>query len=162
MTPSSRSVLRGILAGGLVAGILDITDALVFHGLRGVSPVRILQAIASGLLGRDAFAGGAATAALGLSLHFVIAFGAAAVYGVASRRLSVLVERPWLAGPIFGLAVPTVVPGVPSEVLIPRSTWPDPAAYDAQARKLSTMFRENFEHYRAQVPGAVAEAGPTL
>ena len=109
MTPSSRSVLRGILVGGLVAGVLDITDALVFHGLRGVAPGRILQAIASGLLGRDAFDGGAATAALGLGLHFVIAFGAATVYGVASRRLSVLVERPWLTGPIFGLAVYAVM-----------------------------------------------------
>ena len=58
MTPSARSVLRGILVGGLIAGVLDITDAFVFHGLRGVAPVRILQAIASGLLGRDAFGAG--------------------------------------------------------------------------------------------------------
>ena len=109
MTPSARSVLRGILVGGLIAGVLDITDAFVFHGLRGVAPVRILQAIASGLLGRDAFAGGTATAALGLGLHFVIALGAATVYGVGSRRLSVLVERPWLTGPMFGLAVYAVM-----------------------------------------------------
>jgi phosphoenolpyruvate carboxykinase (ATP) len=54
------------------------------------------------------------------------------------------------------------VPEVPGNVLVPRDTWADPAAYDAQARKLSTMFRENFEHYRAQVPEAVAAAGPTL
>ena len=105
MTPSSRSVLRGILVGGLVAGILDITDALVFHGLRGVAPVRILQAIASGLLGRDAFAGGAATAALGLGLHFVIAFGVVSVYFLASRWLPVLAEKPFLFGPLYGIGV---------------------------------------------------------
>jgi phosphoenolpyruvate carboxykinase (ATP) len=64
--------------------------------------------------------------------------------------------------PVFGLEVPTAVPDVPGSVLVPRDTWADPAAYDAQARKLSTMFRENFEHYRAQVPEAVAAAGPTL
>jgi phosphoenolpyruvate carboxykinase (ATP) len=64
--------------------------------------------------------------------------------------------------PVFGFEVPTAVPEVPGNVLVPRDTWADPAAYDAQARKLSTMFRENFEHYRAQVPEAVAAAGPTL
>ena len=62
--------------------------------------------------------------------------------------------------PVFGVEVPTAVPEVPGSVLVPRDTWADPAAYDAQARKLSTMFRENFEHYRAQVPEAVAAAGP--
>jgi len=63
--------------------------------------------------------------------------------------------------PVFGVEVPTAVPDVPGNVLVPRDTWADPATYDAQARKLSTMFRENFEHYRAQVPEAVAAAGPT-
>jgi phosphoenolpyruvate carboxykinase (ATP) len=63
--------------------------------------------------------------------------------------------------PVFGFEVPTVVPDVPGDVLAPRATWADPAAYDAQARKLATMFRENFEQYRAQVPESVAAAGPT-
>ena len=63
--------------------------------------------------------------------------------------------------PVFGVEVPAGVPGVPTEVLTPRGTWADPAAYDAQARKLVTMFRENFEQYRPQVPEAVTAAGPT-
>ncbi|MCU1262873.1 MAG: hypothetical protein JWO80_5758, partial [Bryobacterales bacterium] len=54
-----------ILWGGLIAGILDITDALVFFGLRGAKPIRILQSIAAGLLGPKAFKGGVGTAALG-------------------------------------------------------------------------------------------------
>jgi phosphoenolpyruvate carboxykinase (ATP) len=62
--------------------------------------------------------------------------------------------------PVFGLQVPTVVADVPSQLLSPRGTWGDPTAYDAQARKLATMFRENFEHYRAQVPDSVGNAGP--
>jgi phosphoenolpyruvate carboxykinase (ATP) len=62
---------------------------------------------------------------------------------------------------VFGFEVPIAVPDVPGAVLVPRGTWSDPGAYDAQARKLATMFRENFEHYRAQVPEAVAAAGPT-
>ncbi len=64
------------------------------------------------------------------------------------------------ADPIFGVAVPRAVPGVPAEVLTPRNTWPDKAAYDAQARKLAEMFAKNFQTFAAQVPAAVAAAGP--
>src|SRR4051812_44118849 len=62
--------------------------------------------------------------------------------------------------PVFGFEVPVSVPDVPQSVLSPRSTWSDPAAYDIQARKLATMFRENFEQYRSQVPESVVRAGP--
>jgi phosphoenolpyruvate carboxykinase (ATP) len=48
---------------------------------------------------------------------------------------------------------------VPSKVLNPRSTWPDPSAYDAQARKLAAMFRENFETFGSVEP-AIKNAGP--
>ncbi len=67
---------------------------------------------------------------------------------------------PTVTDPIFGLDVPTECPGVPSELLQPRSTWPDPAAYDEQARKLALMFRENFELFGSEVPSAVRAAGP--
>jgi phosphoenolpyruvate carboxykinase (ATP) len=46
---------------------------------------------------------------------------------------------------IFGLAVPTECPGVPGEMLVPRNTWADKAAYDVAATKLRVMFRKNFE-----------------
>jgi phosphoenolpyruvate carboxykinase (ATP) len=61
--------------------------------------------------------------------------------------------------PVFGLAVPTEIKGVPSKVLNPRSTWPDPVAYDAQARKLAGMFRENFDTF-GSVESAIKNAGP--
>jgi phosphoenolpyruvate carboxykinase (ATP) len=60
---------------------------------------------------------------------------------------------------IFGLGVPTAVPGVPSEVLDPRGTWPDGAAYDEQARKLAGMFRTNFERF-GQTADDIRGAGP--
>ena len=60
---------------------------------------------------------------------------------------------------IFGLAVPTEIPGVPSEVLNPRTTWLDPKAYDAQAKKLAEMFRENFAKF-GTVDAAIRNAGP--
>ena len=61
--------------------------------------------------------------------------------------------------PIFGLAVPSAVPGVPHEVLDPRGTWPDAGAYDAQARKLAGMFRTNFEKF-GHADERVKAAGP--
>jgi len=61
--------------------------------------------------------------------------------------------------PVFGLAIPSEVGNVPSEVLNPRRTWPDAAAYDAQARKLAEMFRKNFEKF-GDVDPAIKNAGP--
>ena len=58
--------------------------------------------MASGLLGPKTFQGGAKTAALGLFLHFLIAFSWAASYYVASRRISFLTERPMIAGLFYG------------------------------------------------------------
>ena len=62
--------------------------------------------------------------------------------------------------PVFGLNIPRSIPGVPAEVLDARATWADPAAYDAQARKLAGMFRENFAKFEANVDSSVRNAGP--
>ena len=62
--------------------------------------------------------------------------------------------------PIFGLNMPTSVEGVPSEVLNPRSTWSDGAAYDQQAAKLASMFRENIKKFGEAVPANILAAGP--
>ena len=96
---------QAILLGGLGAGVLDFTAACVTNASRGVTPMRIGQSIASGLLGRAAFNGGYKTAALGVLLHFVIALGAATVFCFAGARLHWLLERPWLIGALFGIAV---------------------------------------------------------
>ena len=79
---------------------------------------------------------------------------------VSAALSGVLDKARFEADPVFGIEVPTAVPRVPSEVLTPRATWTDGAAYDAQAKKLATMFRENFEQYRSAVPDDVAKAGP--
>jgi len=67
---------------------------------------------------------------------------------------------PTREDPVFGLAVPTAVPDLPSEVLDPRTTWGDPARYDAQAKKLAAMFRDNFARFTDQVTDEVRAAGP--
>jgi hypothetical protein len=100
---------RALLWGTLIVGTADILDAFVFFGLRGIRPVRILQGIASGILGRDAFSGGAATAVLGAFLHYFIAFAIVWVFLAASRRLPDLARRPWLYGPLYGLVVYAVM-----------------------------------------------------
>jgi phosphoenolpyruvate carboxykinase (ATP) len=63
--------------------------------------------------------------------------------------------------PVFGLEIPVDVAGVPKEVLDPRGTWSDGAAYDAQAKKLAEMFRKNFEKF-GNVDAKVTEAGPLV
>ena len=97
--------------------------------------------------------GGAYGVGSRMKLPYTRAMVAAALSGALDRAAF----RP---DPVFGFEVPAEVPGVPSELLTPRGTWADPAAYDAQSRKLATMFRENFEHYRSAVPDEVASAGP--
>jgi len=62
--------------------------------------------------------------------------------------------------PTFGFEVPTTVPGVPAEVLDPRATWADPAAYDRAARDLGERFRKNFLEFEKDVSEAVRMAGP--
>jgi phosphoenolpyruvate carboxykinase (ATP) len=62
--------------------------------------------------------------------------------------------------PVFNLDVPQSVPGVPQEVLSPRNTWSDQAAYDEQARKLARMFTENFKAFEDDATPEVTAAGP--
>jgi hypothetical protein len=95
---------KAIALSCLIAGTLDISDALIFYGLRGVTPSRILQGIASGLLGRAAFTQGIRSASLGLLLHYFIATTAAAIYIFASRKLP-LSRHPLLWGSTYGIVV---------------------------------------------------------
>ncbi|HSB79687.1 MAG TPA: phosphoenolpyruvate carboxykinase (ATP), partial [Candidatus Methylomirabilis sp.] len=67
---------------------------------------------------------------------------------------------PFAPDPVFGVLVPSSCPGVPGEVLTPRSTWADPKAYDTQARKLARMFVENFTQFGSEVSDAVKAAAP--
>jgi hypothetical protein len=95
--------LLAIGVGGLVAGTLDLLQACLLFGWN------IPLAIAGGLLGRQAFSGGAGTYALGVFLHFFIACSAAGVYYGASRRLGFLMDHPLVCGLFFGGAVQEVM-----------------------------------------------------
>jgi len=94
-----------ILIGGLIAGILDLTSAILitlyYHG----NVTRMLQGIASGALGKAAFDGGTSTAALGVGFHFLIAFIWTTVFYVASRKIGFLTAQPIIAGVLYGVVV---------------------------------------------------------
>jgi hypothetical protein len=103
--PARPGAATAILAAGAAAGVLDILAAIARSTLQGNGALVVLKAVASGLLGRDAFRGGSGIAALGLLLHFIIATGWAALYYALSRRFPVLVERPVVSGALYGVAV---------------------------------------------------------
>jgi hypothetical protein len=107
-------MLRGsvgwVVAGGLIAGALDITFACAWWAIAADVPVqRILQSVASGVLGKASRDGGWATALLGLALHFFIALCMSAAYYAASRRLAVLWQRPVTLGALYGLLLYAVM-----------------------------------------------------
>jgi len=98
-----RNALLAIGVGGLIAGALDITQAIILFG-KDVPLV-----IAAGVLGKGALRGGAGTYALGLFLHFFIATSVATIYYVASRRLKFLAEHWIVCGLLYGAAVDQVM-----------------------------------------------------
>jgi phosphoenolpyruvate carboxykinase (ATP) len=73
-----------------------------------------------------------------------------------------LLGAPTVTDPVFGLAVPTSCPDVPAEILQPRNTWIDKAAYDEKAKRVASLFRENFKKYEAQASAEVRAGGPKL
>ena len=98
--PATRTnLLRPILVGGALAGTFDLTAAFISFGLGNP------RLIAGGLIGRQAIHGGAGTWILGLVLHYFIAFSAAAIYCLSSRRLEFLKSHWLVCGLFYGIAV---------------------------------------------------------
>jgi hypothetical protein len=113
--------LRTIVVAWLIAGILDITSAFVIATIKGTGSIRMLQGIASGLLGRSSFEGGLATAGFGLAIHFFIALVAASVFYIASRQIDFLTRRPVVAGLLYGIAVYLVMYWVVIRLVFPNT-----------------------------------------
>jgi hypothetical protein len=96
------ATLVTVLWVGLVAGTLDITDNLIFNRLRGISPIRVFQYIASGLIGMKSFQIGFASVALGVLIHYAIALFWTDVFQAASRKFSILTRPPVTSGLLYG------------------------------------------------------------
>ena len=115
-----RSGWLAIAAGGLIAGTLDLTQAFLLFGRR------VPLVVAGGLLGREALHGGPATYALGVLLHFFIAFSVTAIYYAASRKLTFLKEHPLVCGLFYGIAVELVM----GYIVLPLSALQDRGPYE--------------------------------
>lgn len=119
------SWLIGSLWAGLTAGALDILAAVIINTLLGSTPMRVLQSVASGLLGRLAFDGGWRTALLGLVLHFVMMLIIAAIFCALASVMRWTWRQPLLAGAIYGIAVYVVM----NLVVVPLSAFPARLSY---------------------------------
>lgn len=124
-----------MIVGGSIAGTLDILFAISFAAYRGVAPAVLLQTVASGLLGNAAISGGIATAALGLLLHFGMAYRWAGIFLLTSRRLPMLVRRPILSGVLFGAAIFLAM----RLVVLPLSAFPYPVTFKPLATILDLL-----------------------
>jgi hypothetical protein len=123
MSSTGRKALRAIFWGGSIAGVLDISSAFIIWHSRGVPLTRGLQGIASALIGSTAATnGGMKTAALGLALHFFIAFTATTVFYLASRKLAFMTRRAILSGIAYGIVVYLVM----YHVVVPMFLTPRP------------------------------------
>jgi uncharacterized membrane protein YagU involved in acid resistance len=116
--PKRTRPLAAIGVGGLVVGVLDLTYAILVYSR--AKPILVPQTIATGLLGMKAYQGGMPTAVLGVVLHFTIAFGAATVYYLASRKLSFLINHAVVSGLIYG----ALVYGFMHAIVVPLSNFP--------------------------------------
>ena len=96
-------VFLAIGVGGLIVGVLDLIYAILVYSPH--RPILVPQTIAGGLLGAKSYQAGVASAALGIVLHFVISFGAATTYYLASRKLTFLTARAIPFGILYGAAV---------------------------------------------------------
>lgn len=104
--PRPRALLA-VFGGGLIAGVLDHTDATIHYTLMmGIPQSSMFRYIASGLIGMHAAVqAGWFAVLLGLVLHFTIAVGAAAVFYFMALKLPILIRRPFFSGTIFGLGL---------------------------------------------------------
>jgi len=97
-----RAIAQGIVLGGLSSGLIDLVYASTLGFFQRGSVLRPWKGVASGLLGSAARDGGAAIALLGVALHFVITFGAAAILCLILWSLPWFARRPLLTGVLFG------------------------------------------------------------
>jgi uncharacterized membrane protein YagU involved in acid resistance len=134
-TLTQRSGWRAVLVGGGAAGTLDILFAISFAAYNGIPPMRLLQSVASGLLGTDAYKGGGLSAALGLVLHFALAIAFAGVFLLASRHFPLLRRRPVIFGGAFGVGVFVFM----RLVALPLSAFPHPVSFRPLATALDLL-----------------------
>ncbi|TZF86964.1 hypothetical protein [Cognatilysobacter lacus] len=130
-----RRLLVAIIVGGLVGGALDLLFAVSFAAYNGAAPSKVFQAIASGLLGTSAQAGGSRVQALGIACHFALSVGWAAAFAVLASRLPRLRHNRLLAAVLFGLLVFLSM----RLVVLPLSAYPRPVTFKPLSTALDLL-----------------------
>ena len=125
MRSNPARALPLVVLAGIVGATCDITYAILYYGWQGVPAERILQTVASGVLGKASYDGGWSTAALGLACHYAIVIVAAAVFWAVARRWTWLRSEPITAGLAFGVAIY----GFMNFVVLPLSAYPYPLRF---------------------------------
>jgi uncharacterized membrane protein YagU involved in acid resistance len=119
----------------LVAGTLDIAENLVFNSFRGITPWRVFQYIASGILGTQSFRMGWASVWLGVAIHYSIALAWTAIFYVAAMRMALLLRRPIVSGLIYGLIVYLIM----NFIVLPLTRVPPPVAAITLASRVNAV-----------------------
>jgi phosphoenolpyruvate carboxykinase (ATP) len=130
---------------------------LVFHPMKYAQMLadKMQQHQATAWLVNTGWTGGS----FGIGSRIKLAHTRAIIDAIHSGQLG---NIPTTVEPVFGLAIPTSCPGVPGDLLSPRSTWSKPSAYDTKALHLAKLFHSNFANYADQATAEVQSAGPQL
>jgi len=130
-----NAYLLTVLLGGSIAGVLDIAFAISFAAYNGATPVRLLQTVASGLLGKAAFTGGLPVAALGLALHFAMSYLWAGAFLAWARLAPALAQHFVISGVLFGAVVFLAM----RLLVLPLSAFPYPVTFKPLATVLDLL-----------------------
>ena len=125
MSSNTARSARLVVLAGVAGATCDIVYAILYYGWKGISAQRILQTVASGLLGKASYDGGWQTAALGLACHYAIVIVAAALFYAVARRWSWLRREPATAGLAYGVAIYVFM----NFVVLPLSAYPFPLRF---------------------------------
>ena len=131
----NAAYISAVLLGGSIAAALDIIFAISFAAYNGVAPVRLLQTVASGLLGAAAFTGGVPVAAMGLVLHFVMSLLWAGAFLLLATTVPALTLNPLVSGIVFGAFVFLAM----RLVVLPLSAFPYPVTFKPLATVLDLL-----------------------
>jgi hypothetical protein len=120
-TMDRSRAIKAILLAGCAAATIDLVYISIFtYVVSGIGPLRILQSVATGLLGAASYDGGYGSGVLGFICHYVILIIAATMFWAASRKIPFLTRQALIAGVLFGLAIWLVM----NFIIVPLSAAP--------------------------------------
>ncbi|HEY3430719.1 MAG TPA: hypothetical protein VGK39_08590 [Cyclobacteriaceae bacterium] len=129
----TKSLFPALLVAGFIVGLLDALAASVSSYFpKGITPDKVFRYVASGVFGKDAFAGGVPTALAGLFFHFVIAYGWTTLFFLAYPRVKLLSENKYIVGMLYGVFVLLSM----NLVVVPLSNVPSPNPGTVQVQQL--------------------------